>query len=251
MSDSWTASVEVWKKHDLSAATFGTVFKRKPDTPWIRRNKSGKLEINISHEEFHSWLVPAVAKSKLHKKSKEARAENVAIVNSSYSGEQNQEEHCAETDPELVALAKASKRATLEVPILANEDKGLSIEIKKVKLKSEAGELMDSHTVNFLYIGFMEKTSVEMIRSPKKIQPKIETNLKTYITRSIDIQKIEDEVVRQKVQEIINQLPLHKISVNIVNELMREQEQIVVQIKKAQSEALDSYYENLDQLKFA
>jgi len=246
MSDTWTPSVEVWKKHGLSGATFGTVFKRKPNTPWIRRNKSGKLEINISHEDFHSWLVPAVAKSKRHTESKEVKAENRSIINSSSSGEQKNGEPAEPVDPEMESLKKASARALLETPILANKDKSYSIEIKEVKLKSEAGKLIDAHLADFLYLGFMEKTSVEMIRSPKKIQPKIETELKTYITRSIDIQKIEDENVRGIVQGIINSFPLQKMSVDIVNFLMREQEQIIVQNKKSQNEAIDSYYKNLE-----
>ena len=116
-------------------------------------------------------------------------------------------------DPELKSLAKAAYRADLEEQVLKNELHRFKIEQEKVKLKKETGQLIELNLANFIFLGYMEKMNIELLGLCKKIFPIIDNMVKENDTK------------------------------RIMKRFNREFQNIIVGVKKSQSDDLEEWRE--------
>ena len=116
-------------------------------------------------------------------------------------------------DPELKSLAKAAYRADLEEQVLKNELHRFKIEQEKLKLKKEAGQLIEMSLANFIFLGYMEKMNIELLGLCKKIEP------------------------------IIINMAKEKDGKGILKRFNREFQNIIVGVKKSQSDDLEEWRE--------
>ena len=110
-------------------------------------------------------------------------------------------------------LIARSKIALLEEQILKNDGVRYLNEQKKIKLKREAGELIDFKLAEFLYLGYMEKTNIELLGLCKKIEPMIDNLVKKGDTKGV---------------------------IDLFN---RNFENILTEVKKAQADDLEAWQE--------
>ena len=119
----------------------------------------------------------------------------------------------AGTDDEIDELRQKSNKAKLLEPILKAESMQHKIEMNKLELQKEAGNLIEYQLAEFLFNGYLEKMNIEVLKLPDKVDPIIRNYCK-----------------ENKPNEIIK---LFK----------RELETILVEIKRAQKEDVKKWRE--------
>jgi len=130
--------------------------------------------------------------------------------------ELKREQAFEEDSHELQVLARRSYRADLEAQILKNESQSYENELKKTKLQKENGNLIELSLAKYLFTGYMEKLNIELLGLSKKIFPMI------------------DNMVKEK------------DSKGIVKRYDREFQNILVGIRKAQSDDLEEWTEEVE-----
>ena len=85
----------------------------------------------------------------------------------------------------LDLLIARSKIALLEEQILKNDGVRYLNEQKKIKLKKEAGELIEFKLAEFLFLGHIEKLTVEILGLCKKIEPMLDNLVKKGDTKGV------------------------------------------------------------------
>lgn len=89
------------------------------------------------------------------------------------------------TGDELHDLIRRSQIAGLEEQIIKNEIARAKAELEKMKLKREAGELIEFKLAEFLFLGYLEKLNVELLSLTKKLEPIIDNLVKERDTRGV------------------------------------------------------------------
>lgn len=118
--------------------------------------------------------------------------------------------HLPETEDEkdLARLIQKSTRAKLEEQILKNEQIRYKNEQEKIKLLKGAGELIEYSLADFLFIGYMEKASSDLLGMMKRLEPIIinlvkEGDCKGIIKRvNKDIKAILIEVKKSQAEDV-------------------------------------------------
>ncbi len=223
----WVKSAIVREKLGLGGAILGKTLTAHPDTPWLRKNSSGRIEVLPSHPLFLEWQKTAVKRSESQKASQ--------VLTDRVVKELNHVEE--ERDPEIVDLEKKSLIAKLNLPISDLEDRNLIIEQKRLKLKREAGSVISIKTADFLYFGYLKKISMEIIRSPRKFKSELRDLLKSELLRTIIIDDLPDSQ-KDLFRELINLLPIDEIVTQFINIVTLDQEESLKYIKKAQQNDL-------------
>lgn len=119
----------------------------------------------------------------------------------------------AGTHDEIDELREKSNKAKLLEPILKAESMQHKIEMNKLELQKEAGNLIEYQLAEFLFNGYLEKMNIEMLKLPDKVDP---------IIRNYTKENKPDEIIK-----------LFK----------RELETILVEIKRAQKEDVKKWRE--------
>jgi len=259
MQQHWEPAIEVYKPLGLSQAIFGATLKRKPETPWLRK-KGRSIEVDTGNPEYKHWLAKALENSKRRKgelsRKKERSSTSVQKkiqpdqnpINESVPSQSSTQppEPSPEYDPEYLALEKRSNEARLLEPIKKNEEKDLNIQRKKTLLMREAGDLVEAASASFLWIGYMEKTNLEILRAPKKIQPIIENLIKDEIIRCTEVLLIENETERKLIMDLLQKIPAREVSLKITNNLTRECEQVLRDVKANQRKDMIEHKKSLE-----
>lgn len=74
---------------------------------------------------------------------------------------------------DLPDLIEQSSRSELMKPIQLEELQRFKIEQSKMSLLKNAGELAEVEFMKFVYLGYMEKVSIDMLRMTKKLENRI------------------------------------------------------------------------------
>jgi hypothetical protein len=114
---------------------------------------------------------------------------------------------------ELHELVQKSQIATLEEQIIKNDISRAKAEQEKMKLKRQAGELIERRLAEFLYFGHIEKLYIEILTLTKKLEPIIDNLVKERDTRGV------------------------------VKRLDRELQNILAEVRKAQEKDLEEWEE--------
>ncbi len=178
---------------------------------------AGRVKINVEHPEWIAILKKRGAKNPekilrvpgkktLSGEIKKAQ-EQIGKNKSGKNGKGKIPKLGAE-EKELAELIKQSNRANLEEQILKNDIARYKIEQEKIKLKKEAGDVIEFDLASFLFFGYMEKVNIDLLGLCKKIEPIIDNLVKEKDTRGIlkrlnrEFEIILKEVIKAQAEDV-------------------------------------------------
>ena len=227
----WVNSGDIHKSTGISTVTLSNM--RNKGHAWVRKEGS-KVQFDIDHPGFNEWCSSASEASKRRKRELEA---NALILSGTVLNEESKtsSEECSD---EMIEKARTAKYQS----IINNAELGnFKIELQKIELEKVAGNLHEDHFVKFAYYGYLERFNQEMLLLPKQFKQIIEHLLTDHIINSPDIQKIENDEIREAVISVLSSFDRAAISAELVKLNIREYEEIIRNVKKSQLEDIDNW----------
>lgn len=237
----WVPSATLILTLGYSKPVPGKMFTKNPNIGWIRKQEKGRgYELDVESPLYQQW-----AKKYLDKrKSKSETSKNIDHDNITEKSNDDSKEEKPMSPLDLAYLEKIQKlkkesdEALLRLPIKDLEKKDLDIQSKNLDYMKKAKDSISTELVEFSYFGYISKLNMMIINAPKRIKQDLSNEIYREVIRSVTIEEIEDEDLRESVKKILSAIDVDLMSKNLINFLIRLQESMVIDIKKQQREDL-------------
>ena len=168
--------------------------KQNPRPKYFVDDK-GKVKIDTQHPEWIQLLNERAKKAgDLLPQAEPEKPETESQIKSKKPSQRKNQKQDSEnldamsgliSQDSMNRLIGRAQIAQLEEQILKNDGVRYLNEQKKIKLKKEAGELIEFKLAEFLFLGHIEKLTVEILGLCKKIEPMLDNLVKKGDTKGV------------------------------------------------------------------